>query len=228
MRILITILIIQFSFGFALLIPPKEEERSKIEGLAKEKDAEKPEVTKEEKRESEEKDELIPEEKPEGKDDESDTKNKENPQDKAKRGEDTIASIPGNNVTVNTQPRLKQDFSIVSSKEHETSKDRKRKREDKSKVWNHFNEEDGIATCKECDQACPQAYAVRDSGPILKLKAHLEKHGINIQNELNYDGVPKRGNEEVPNIEEGDGEAPNVEGGDEEVADSDATVSECN
>jgi len=31
-------------------------------------------------------------------------------------------------VTVNTQPRLKQDFSIVSSKEHETSKDRKRKR----------------------------------------------------------------------------------------------------
>uniref|UniRef100_A0A915LHG5 Uncharacterized protein n=1 Tax=Meloidogyne javanica TaxID=6303 RepID=A0A915LHG5_MELJA len=93
MRILTTILLIQFSIGFALLIPPKEETGSKIEELAKEKTEEKPEVTKEEKRESEEKDELIPEEKPEGKDDESETKNKENPQDKAKRGEDTIASI---------------------------------------------------------------------------------------------------------------------------------------
>uniref|UniRef100_A0A915LDT0 Uncharacterized protein n=1 Tax=Meloidogyne javanica TaxID=6303 RepID=A0A915LDT0_MELJA len=93
MHILTTILIIQFSIGFALLIPPKEEEGSKIEGLAKEKPEEKPEVTKEGKRESEEKDELIPEEKPEGKDEDSNTKIKENPQGKAKRGEDTIASI---------------------------------------------------------------------------------------------------------------------------------------
>ncbi|CAK5075911.1 unnamed protein product [Meloidogyne enterolobii] len=150
MRILITILNIQFTIGFALLIPPKEETGSKIGGLANEKTEEKPEVTKEEKRESEEKDEIIPEEKPDGKEEDSDTKNEENPQGKAKRGEDTIASIREKGERVMMRKARLIFTAVPASKNGNNKEDKKEdKNEGKKEEEKKEENEEKISQAKK-------------------------------------------------------------------------------